>query len=181
MIADENSVINNIIAGDTEQYRILVDDYYEAVYNIILTIVHNHHTAEDLAQETFIRAFKKIAKFQRKSRFYTWLYRITVNSALNYLKSAKREAGNLCFSNEGVLTAVENHTPPKDIEYKETKEQINCAVNQLSVKLRTVISLSAFQQMSLDEIAEILAVDKKTVTWRLFEARRLIRKYLKKI
>jgi RNA polymerase sigma-70 factor (ECF subfamily) len=150
----------------------------------------NHDVTDDLAQETFIKAFKALKSFKCDSAFYTWLYRIAVNITLNYIKHHK---GKIQMSLNDIDINVEHHpdivslisekTPLRDIGLNELQEKLNEALSKLSENHRLVVVLHDIEGMSHDEIAKILDCNVGTVRSRLFYARQqlqqLLSEYLK--
>lgn len=186
----EYALIDKSLAGDTESYGVLVQHFQTRVYATVYHMVNNHEDANDITQDTFIKAFKALKSFKKNSGFFTWLYRIAVNQTINFLNSRKKRQF-LSFdnvdhdpeSNAEVLELISEKTPRKDVGIHELKEKLNEAIQQLSEKHRIVVVMHDVQGMSHDEISEILGCSNGTVRSRLFYARQqlqaILSEYLK--
>lgn len=188
--ADDIMLVRRAQNGDLEAYDELIRRYQERIYTVIYNMTSNHDVTDDLAQETFIKAFKALKSFKCDSAFYTWLYRIAVNITLNYIKQHK---GKIQMSLNDIDINVEHHpdivslisekTPLRDIGLNELQEKLNEALSKLSEKHRLVVVLHDIEGMSHDEIAKILDCNVGTVRSRLFYARQqlqqLLSEYLK--
>lgn len=188
--ADDIMLVRRAQNGDLEAYDELIRRYQERIYTVIYNMTSNHDVTDDLAQETFIKAFKALKSFKCDSAFYTWLYRIAVNITLNYIKHHK---GKIQMSLNDIDINVEHHpdivslisekTPLRDIGLNELQEKLNEALSKLSENHRLVVVLHDIEGMSHDEIAKILDCNVGTVRSRLFYARQqlqqLLSEYLK--
>jgi RNA polymerase sigma-70 factor (ECF subfamily) len=141
--------------------------------------------AEDLAQAAFVRAYRSIDRFRGQAAFYTWLYRIAVNLALNFLKRRRRAPSlSLNDMDQGVerdpayLDLVARESPVRDVSLGELQRRINEAMQKLSENHRAVVVMFDVQGMSHDEIAKVLGISEGTVRSRLFYARRQLQKEL---
>ncbi len=175
---NEFEIIKKILSGKTYLFSELVDKYSERIFYVILNITRDFHNAEDLTQDAFIKAYFSLSKFEGKSKFYTYLYRIAVNISLNFLNSQAREKSKLVFQDEIEINDDVFSSPLDLLEFKETQEDINKIIEKLSPKMRSVITLVIFENLEISEAAEILETNTATVTWRLFYARKLIKQEL---
>jgi RNA polymerase sigma-70 factor (ECF subfamily) len=183
--ADDIMLVKRAQNGDLEAYDELIRRYQERIYTIIYNMTSNHDVTDDLAQETFIKAFKALKSFKCDSSFYTWLYRIAVNITLNYIKQQK---GKIQMSLNDIDLNVEHHpdmvsfvsekTPLRDIGLNELQEKLNEALSKLSEKHRLVVVLHDIEGMSHEEIAKILDCNVGTVRSRLFYARQQLQQFL---
>jgi len=168
--------------GDREAFTELVCRYQRKVYNTIFQFTRNHHDADDLAQETFMKAFESLKEFKQKSSFYTWLYRIAVNMSLNFLKKRNKEKGKKEFvendspskMNEFSATAPENYSLKKELE-KKLKE----IIDSLPLIYKASFILVVFQGMSHGQAAQVLKCSEGTVSWRMHKARKILQNRLK--
>lgn len=174
MNTEEYNIIRRVQQGHTKEYEWLVRKYQAAVYNVILQMTRQHETAEELAQDVFVRAFEKIGSFHFKSRFFSWIYRIAVNTAISHNKRERRYVSAEHFPEQGARQGE------KIQEEKERNELLYAAIDRLKDKYRSVIVLCYFEQLSYAEIAEIVDVPEKKVKSRLYDARRLLRSVLEK-
>ena len=155
------------------------------MYATALHVLGNHSDADDVAQDVFLRAFRALPKFDGRSDLFTWLYRITINTALNHIRSRKRvaqiaSAGAKEVSGGGrpeQLGAVER-TPHEWAELGERMRQVVSEVCELSPTLRVTLVLAAVEGLPYREIAELLDIPEGTVAWRINEARKQLKERL---
>ncbi len=172
----EEELIDKIKRGSISAFETLIKRYKVQIYKLILRIVKDPKEAEDLTQEVFLKIYENIAKFKGNSSFYTWIYRISLNVALTYLRGQKRK---LEFIDDMIypsrLTNVD-----EDIENKELIETIFKAAEGLPKKEKLVFILKFQAEFSNREISEILRISKDSVKSNLYHALKRIRTYLKK-
>lgn len=170
--------------GETAAFEMLVVKYQRRIERLISRMVRDPDLVQDVAQETFIRAYRAIAQFRGESAFYTWLYRIAINTAKKTLVELKRdplvsEAG-LARGEDGDETSrVENElsdgeTPEALLASKEIAAAVNAAIEALSVDLRQAITLREIEGLSYEEISEVMNCPIGTVRSRIFRAREAI-------
>jgi RNA polymerase sigma-70 factor (ECF subfamily) len=185
--ADEDLVIvRKIQEGDVDAFDSLVLKYRERVYSVIYNLTSNREDASDLTQETFIKAFQSINRFRGKSSFFTWLYRIALNTSLTHLRKNKLRR---FFSFEKMVEEdhtegfIENLKTESDSDkaalMTELQERLNDAFQKLSVKHRTVITLFEIDGLSHKEIADIVGTSIGTVRSRLHYAKQFLQGELK--
>jgi len=185
--ADEDLVIvRKIQAGDVDAFDSLILKYRERVYSVIYNLTSNREDASDLTQETFIKAFQSINRFKGKSSFFTWLYRIALNTSLTHLRKNKLRR---FFSFEKMVEEdhtegfIENLKTESDSDkaalMTELQERLNDAFQKLSVKHRTVITLFEIDGLSHKEIADIVGTSIGTVRSRLHYAKQFLQGELK--
>ena len=171
--------------GDMRAYDELVQRYQERIYATIYHMTSNHEDANDLAQETFIKAYSALKSFKGDSSFYTWIYRIAVNKTINFLKQRKNKVSlslnDLDFNVENdpeLVAFVSDKTPRRDVALGELQEKLNVAMQKLSDVHRMVVTLHDIQGLSHEEIANIMDCNVGTVRSRLFYARQQLQAYL---
>jgi RNA polymerase sigma factor (sigma-70 family) len=171
--------------GDMRAYDQLVQRYQERIYATVYHMTSNHEDANDLAQETFIKAYSALKSFKGDSSFYTWVYRIAVNKTINFLKQRKNKVSlslnDLDFNVENdpeLVAFVSDKTPRRDIALTELQEKLNKAMQKLSDVHRMVVTLHDVQGLSHEEIANIMDCNVGTVRSRLFYARQQLQAYL---
>ena len=171
--------------GDMAAYDQLVRRYQDRIYATIYHMTSNHEDANDLAQETFIKAYTALKTFKGDSSFYTWIYRIAVNKTINFLKTRKNKTqlslNDLDFNAEhdpDLLALVSEKTPRRDAALRELQEKLNAALLKLSETHRLVVTLHDVQGLSHEEIAEIMDCNTGTVRSRLFYARQQLQGWL---
>jgi len=171
--------------GDGVAYDELIRRYQERVYATVYHMTSNHEDANDLAQETFIKAFQALKSFKGDSSFYTWIYRIAVNKTINFLKQRKNRThmslNDIDFNAENdpdLVALISDKTPRRDIGLSELQEKLNDAMQKLSPVHRLVVTLHDVQGLSHEEIGKIIDCNIGTVRSRLFYARQQLQAYL---
>lgn len=175
------AIVRRVQAGDVAAFDQLILKYRERVYAMVYHMSSNREDAADLTQDAFIKAFQHINRFQGQSSFFTWLYRIAVNSALTHLRRNKLRS---FFSLEkvhedpGVASVIDNLTDKRDVAREvyvsELQERLNEAMQKLSISHRTVVTLFEIDGLSHEEIAEIMDCSVGTVRSRLHYAKQLL-------
>ncbi len=180
--------IRRIQAGDPEAYRRLVLKYQQKVYGVSYGMVQNPEDAREITQEAFIKAYKSLDRFRFDSSFYTWLYRITVNLAIDFKRRAvKRRTDELDetrqYKDEAgeVMHSHVEASPGKRLERKRLADRIQAAIDQLPPDQRTAILLREVEGLSYKEIAEAMDCAEGTVMSRLFYGRKKLQEILKDV
>ncbi|MCJ7581906.1 MAG: sigma-70 family RNA polymerase sigma factor [Candidatus Aminicenantes bacterium] len=156
--------------------------YQGRIYNLILGMTKNPCDADDLAQETFMMAFKSIRRFKQDSSFYTWLYRIAVNQTLNYFKKSKREKRKA----EAVISDISREkssqktvsNPEKSSLKEELRDRIDAAIHSLPDPFKAAFFLVEYEEMSHKKAASVLKCSENTVSWRMHKARKMLQSKL---
>ena len=161
-------------AGDMASFQELVSRYHQKVYMVVLGLLHNRDDALEVAQETFFRAYRKILSFEGGSSFYTWIYRIAVNLAIDQQRRQKRNPLEFRETMDGVLEAQEEtaRDPFADVHDRELRENLARAINELTPEHKAVIMLRTIEGLSYKEIGEILGCSEGKVMSRLHYARK---------
>ena len=167
--------------GDYKAFDLLVLKYQSRIIGISMKFVKDIHIAEDIAQESFIKAYKSLNSFREESAFYTWLYRIAANTSKNYLTSKRRKKE---YSESEVFSSEDANVDIFDIPGGDSPEEILAANNlrevifeslsNLPEDIRTAISLREFEGLSYEEISEVLDCPIGTVRSRIFRGREII-------
>ena len=175
-------IIDRFKGGDQSAFEELLLKYQDRIYNLCRHMLSNTHEAEDAAQDTFLKAYQKLTDFKPEASLYTWLYRIAVNTCLDYKKRPffeslfKKTEGDE-FSDE---TASDWPSPEKLYESKQIGLALHNSIRKLPSKLRTAIVLKEIEGLSYEEIADILEISIGTVKSRISRARDELKKSLKK-
>lgn len=168
--------------GDKEAFDLLVIKYQRRLVRLLSQFIRDSAEVEDIAQETFIKAYKSLSSFRGDSAFYTWLYRIGINAAKNFLVAQKRRASN-ASSNVDIEDAEnfeegsqlrELGTPESELISKQIAQTVNQALNELPEELRTAITLREIEGLSYEEIASVMNCPTGTIRSRIFRAREVI-------
>jgi len=174
---DVRDLIERLQAGDERAFEELVTEYRERVYRVAWRILRDDEDAEDAAQEAFIKVFRSIERFERRSSLYTWIYRITVNIALNKLKRDKFR--RMVPLGDMIRKDTRPGTDPGRVaESSEIGRRIGEAVTSLPEKQRAVFTLKFYEGLSHKEIAEIVGCSEGTSKANYFHAIRKLRRLL---
>ena len=184
---EDRQLVEAVLAGDPSAYRGLVERYQSRVFALVVGMVRNREDARDLTQEAFVKAFNNLSRFRLESSFYTWLYRIAMNLAIDHLRKHKNrnhsEFDEQIAARDGDGEVADAHlreSPRRVLERKELQGRILEALDKLSPEHKQIILLQEVEGLSYTEIAETLEVAEGTVMSRLFYARRKLQQLLKK-
>ena len=183
-MADEKEleIVKRAQEGDREAFKELVETYQRKVYGICIGMLKDPDDSKDVSQEVFIKVYRYLDKFNHQSSFYTWLYRITVNKCIDFIRKQKRKRevdyddGILRDDNvegdDSILPSRLGIHPDRVYGRKELREKMLEALETLSEKHRTILILREVEGLSYEEIADVLQISKGTVMSRLYHARR---------
>jgi len=181
----DQDLVARVQAGEKAAFDLLVRKYQHKIAKLISRYIYDHAEVEDVTQETFVKAYRAISGFRGESAFYTWLYRIAINTAKNYLVSQGRRLPNSDINsdeaeaNEESGNLREIATPEHSALTNEIAETVMLALRALPEDLRTAITLREIEGLSYDEIAAVMDCPIGTVRSRIFRAREAIDKELK--
>jgi RNA polymerase sigma-70 factor (ECF subfamily) len=164
----DSALVERVQNGDRRAFDLLVRKYQHKVIGLISRYVHNYAECEDVAQEAFVRAWRAIGSFRGESAFYTWMYKIAVNTAKNHL--AIEDAVFV----PGADRMQESATPERELMRQEIEQTVFATVQALPEELRTAITLREVEGLSYEEIAETMGCPIGTVRSRIFRAREAI-------
>lgn len=169
----DDEIILQIQGGDRRSYDLLVKRYQRRIYFLALRMARDHDDADDLAQETFVRAYLAIGSFTIGRNFYTWLYRICMNLSINHLKRRKFvvPASELSDEWDPLEQEAGGADPSDTLISKESTAKVESAIDSLSPKYKAVLVLRVYEDMSYEDIAKALDISVGTVMSRLFRAR----------
>lgn len=182
----DQQLVERVQKGDKHAFDLLVVKYQRKLTRLLSQFVRNPAEVEDVTQEAFIKAYRALPSFRGDSAFYTWLYRIGINTAKNYLVSQGRKAPTLQgidseeaenFEEGSILR--EMHTPESELMSKQIAQTVNQTLEQLPEELRTAIMLREIEGLSYEEIAKIMNCPIGTVRSRIFRAREAISEELR--
>lgn len=177
----EDLLVEEARRGSREDFAELVRRHRQRIYGLVFRMAGNHADADDLAQEVFLTAWKSIASFNRGSSFYTWLYRIAVNTSLTFLKKRSREKARTEFHENmaGAETRRGPSSPEGNSVLNELKGRMDEAIESLPGHFRASFVLVASQGLSHAQAARVLGCSENTVSWRMHKARKLLQARLK--
>ena len=176
-------LVERTVAGDQKAFELLVIKYERRIQRLIGRMVRDVDLVEDIAQETFIRAYRALAQFRGEAQFYTWLYRIAVNTAKKALMDLKRNPtvseNSFKSDDDDETSPLENEltsseTPESLLAGKEIAQMVNTAMEALPEELRQAITLREIEGLSYEEISEVMNCPIGTVRSRIFRAREAI-------
>lgn len=181
----DQELVARVQKGDKRAFDLLVLKYQHKVVNLISRYIRDHSEVYDVAQEAFIKAYRALPQFRGESAFYTWMYRIAINTAKNYLVSQGRKLPNIDIDAqdaeqfEGESGLKDNDTPERIALKDEIETTVLKAIEDLPEDLRTAVTLRELEGLSYEEIAETMQCPIGTVRSRIFRAREAIDKRLK--
>lgn len=179
-VSADQLLVERVQAGDKTAFDLLVKKYQHKIIGLISRYIYDHHEAMDVSQEAFIKAYRALPNFRGDSAFYTWLYRIAINTAKNYLVARGRRPPDTdidaddaqYFESDSDLRQIEN---PENALYRdELQRVINQVLDRLPEDLRVALTLREFEGLSYEEIANVMGCPVGTVRSRIFRAREAI-------
>ncbi len=184
----DQQLVEQVQRGDKQAFNLLVVKYERRLARLLSRYVRDPHEVEDIAQEAFIKAYRALSTFRGEAAFYTWLYRIGINTAKNYLMARGRRVPTTSEFDveeaEGFEEGTSLHelnTPENELLSKEVAQVVNEAMAALPEDLRAAISLREIEGLSYEEIAEAMGCPIGTVRSRIFRAREAIAARLRPI
>jgi RNA polymerase sigma-70 factor, ECF subfamily len=183
MIAGEDAdqqLVQRVQNGDKRAFELLVLKYQHRIYSLISRFVRDADEVQDVAQETFIKAYRALPAFRAESAFYTWLYRIAINCAKNHLVSRSRRPPGVDIDVDDAEHLDGNDAmqdiggPESQVATEQLRVAVEAAIRRLPEDLRTALSLREFDGLSYEEIAEIMNCPLGTVRSRIFRAREAV-------
>ncbi len=175
-MSEDIELIQRCKAGAWEAFEMLVKKYQNQAINIAYSLLGSRPDSEDVAQESFIKIYRNISGFKEESRFSTWLYRIVINTAYDFLR--RRKHPPLSLDNDDI-----KHAPfvlPQETEFQSNQELLNEALAKLPFEYRSVLILREVEGVSYQQIAEALKISIGTVESRLFRGRAMLKEFLLK-
>lgn len=169
---DDKNLVSRCLKGDQKAFECLLDRYQKPIYNVALRMAGDPDDAADLTQTVFVKAYEKLGTYNERYKFFSWLYKIAVNTSINFLEQKKRH---------DVLTDRELSQEPlveEQVEASDRVEKLENAILELRTEYRIVIVLRHFHDLSYDEIGKILDLPERTVKSRLFTARQMLKDIL---
>lgn len=181
-VLQDEEIVKLILGGLDEAYSLLVDKYKYMIYDLCYKYTYDYTEAQDISQEIFLKAYRKLDTFKNSANFSTWLYRIGVNTCIDWTRRNKKTREIKSIDDEEFTERLPSHTPvPEEIVIDNEKRGIvRNAIKNLPEKYRTIIILYNYKNLSCSEIANILEIPLKTVETRLYRGKKILREELMK-
>lgn len=175
----DQHVINQVLNGQTAAYSVLVERYKDLVFTLALRMLKNREEAEEVSQDTFVKAYKSLVKFKGDSKFSTWLYKIAYNSCLDRLKTYKKDYALVAIDEftERDIKTLDNAF--EQLAAKEQGEAIKACMELLPPEDSFILTLFYFEDQSLEEISGVLGITPNNVKVKLFRSRKKLATVLK--
>ena len=173
---DELRAIAQAKKGDADAFAFLVETYETSVYRLALRMCGNAHDAEEVAQEAFVAAWKGLPAFRGESKFSSWLYQLTTNAAIDFLRREKRHRAAVPMEDEPEPATPD--TPQQAMEESEVRQALQQALDTLTPEHREIFLLRQMRQLSYEEIGRLLGLESGTVKSRLSRAKKQLREIL---
>lgn len=182
--ADDQQLIQQCLSGDTQAFGELVLRYQDRLFNALMMMVNSHEDARDLAQESFVHAFRKLSSFRGDSQFYTWLFRIAVNATISFRrKHARRKTSSVDLARENTgdepTDDRQDISPSHRLEVNEQQAVVQQALSELSDEFRTALVLTEIEGLSYEEAAAICECPIGTIRSRIHRARAELKEKLR--
>jgi len=175
---EDEALVRRTQKGDNAAFDVLVGRYKERLYATVYHMTSNHEDANDLVQDTFIKAYENLRGFRGQSSFYTWVYRIAVNRTINFIKRRKNrgqysldDLDSSIQTDPDLVELMSHVTPRREVALTELQQKLNEALQQLSEPHRAVVVMHDIQGMTHADIARVMKCSEGTVRSRLFYAR----------
>jgi len=172
--------IEQILEGNSNVFSYLVDRHKNKAYNLAFRICGNHEEAEELAQDSFLKAYKSLKSFKMKSSFATWLYRIVYNTTISHVRVKKKGLLSLEDFPVDATDFIGTSTSEEEADKEYRTSLVNFALQKINEEERGLISLYYYEEMSTDEISEVTGLNKSNIKVKLFRARQKMQEIIEK-
>lgn len=173
--------IEQILAGNCNSFSYIVDRHKNKAYNLAFRICGNHEEAEELAQDSFVKAYKSLGGFKMKSSFATWLYRIVYNTAISHVRIKKKGVLSLEDFPADSTDFIGSNTTEEEAEREYRSSLVNFALQKITEEERGLISLYYYEEMNTDEISDITGISKSNIKVKLFRTRQKMQEIIEKV
>lgn len=173
--------IEQILAGNCNSFSYIVDRHKNKAYNLAFRICGNHEEAEELAQDSFVKAYKSLGGFKMKSSFATWLYRIVYNTAISHVRIKKKGVLSLEDFPADATDFIGSNTTEEEAEREYRSSLVNFALQKITEEERGLISLYYYEEMNTDEISDITGISKSNIKVKLFRTRQKMQEIIEKV
>jgi RNA polymerase sigma factor (sigma-70 family) len=173
--------IEQILAGNSIAFSHIVDRHKDKAYNLALRICGNNEEAEEIAQDSFLKAYRSLRSFKMKSSFATWLYRIVYNTTISHVRIKKKGVLSLEDFPADATDFIGSNTSEEEAEREYRNSLVNFALQKINEDERGLISLYYYEEMSTDEISEVTGISKSNIKVKLFRARQKMQEIIEKV
>jgi RNA polymerase sigma-70 factor (ECF subfamily) len=173
--------IEQILAGNSYSFSNIVDRHKNKAYNLAFRICGNHEVAEELAQDSFLKAYRSLRSFKMRSSFATWLYRIVYNTAISHVRIKKKGVLSLEDFPVDATDFMGNNTSEEEAEKEYRSSLVNFVLQKINEEERGLISLYYYEEMSTEEISEVTGISKSNVKVKLFRARQKMLEIIERV
>jgi RNA polymerase sigma-70 factor (ECF subfamily) len=173
---EDQVLVERVLSGDNRAFEKLVEKYKKRIYYLAYKMTRDHDSADELAQESFVKAYQALSRFKKGYSFYTWIYRICVNLSINFLKKEKNSVSTDLISDKELLRFSKNVS--NQLESMITSEQaaiVKQALETIPPDQKAVFILKTYENMTYEQMAKVLNCSIGTVMSRLFRARHKLR------
>jgi len=167
----DNLYIQKVLNGDYTGFSYFVDKYKDMAYSIAFRILNDCEDAEEIVQDSFVKAFKSLSKFRQDSKFSTWFYRIVVNSSLTRVKRRKTGPGNVDLEKVAEVSTEEIESVYTGLNLSDLQKYLNLALDELNIEDRLILTLYYLNENTVEEIAEITELKKENLKMKIHRAR----------
>ena len=178
--ADILIYIDKVLEGNVNAYSVIVERHNNRVYNLAFRICCNHEEAEEISQDSFLKAYRALGTFMRKSSFSTWLYRIVYNTAISHVRTKKREILSLEDFPASAADFIGTGTTEEEAENEYRRSLLDFAFQKISDEERSLITLHYYEDMSTEEMSEVTGISKSNIKVKLFRARQKMLQFIEK-
>lgn len=173
--------IEQVLSGKINAFSYIVDRHKDKAYNLAFRICGNHEEAEEIAQDSFLKAYRALNGFKMKSSFATWLYRIVYNTAISHVRIKKKGILSLEDFPVDATDFIGNNTSEEEAEKEYRSSLVNFALQKITEEERGLISLFYYEEMSTDEISDVTGISKSNIKVKLFRARQKMSEIIEKV
>jgi RNA polymerase sigma factor (sigma-70 family) len=173
--------IEQIIAGNSNAFSHIVDRHKDKAYNLAFRICGNQEEAEELAQDSFLKAYKSLKSFKMKSSFATWLYRIVYNTTISHVRIKKKGVLSLEDFPADSTDFIGGNTSEDEAEKEYRNALVNFALQKINEEERSLVSLYYYEEMSTEEISDVTGMSKSNIKVKLFRARQKMLEIIEKV
>ena len=177
----DNIYIEQVLAGKSNAFRFLAERHKNHIYNLAFRICGNHEEAEEIAQDSFLKAYKSLRGFKMKSSFATWLYRIAYNTAISHVRTRKENMLSINDFSTGISEFIGRNTSEEEVEIEYRNSLVNYALTKINEEERGLISLYYYEEMSTEEISDVTGISKSNIKVKLFRARQKMSVIIEKV